>query len=59
MYHQQSVGVSQCGVVQFEIKEKEQIFDLGIKNIFRKNIYLMVEGIMSTAGREIPFLWAL
>lgn len=55
MYHQQSVGVSWCG----EIKEREQIFDLGIKNIFRKNIYLMVEGVISTAGREIPFLWAL
>ncbi|KAF4805056.1 hypothetical protein TURU_002437 [Turdus rufiventris] len=51
-HHQQSVGFSQCGGLPFEIKEREQIFDLEIKAIFRKNIYLAAEGIISTAERE-------
>lgn len=46
-------------MVHFEIKERENIFDLGIKTIFRKNIYLAVEGIISTAGRNIPSVCAL
>jgi len=52
-------GFSQCGVMHLEIKEREQIFDLGIKTIFRKSIYLTVEGIISTAGREFPSVCAL
>lgn len=58
-HHQQSVGFSQCGGLPFEIKEREQIFDLEIKAIFRKNIYLAAEGIISTAGREIRSVCAL
>lgn len=58
MHHWQSVSFSQCGVLPFEIKEREQIFDLEIKTIFRKK-YLAAKGIISTAGREIPSVCAL
>lgn len=58
MHHWQSVGFSQCGALPFEIEEREQISDLEIKTIFRKK-YLSAEGIISTAGSEIPSVCAL
>lgn len=38
------VGFSQCGGLPFEIREREQIFDLEIKNIFRKKNLLSCRG---------------